>query len=40
MGFRELNDFREDLNNAKGIYKIHLIVHTSVPVLSIQNPEN
>jgi hypothetical protein len=35
MGFRELNNFSKDLNDAKGIYKIHLIVHTSVPVLSI-----
>jgi hypothetical protein len=34
MGFRELNDFTNELNNPKGIYKIHLGVHVGVPLLS------
>lgn len=34
MGFRELNDFSKDLNNAKGIYKIHGLVHVGVPLLT------
>jgi hypothetical protein len=34
MGFRELNDFSKELNNAKGIYKIHGFVHVGVPFLS------
>ena len=34
MGFRELNDFTNKLDNPNGIYKIHVVVHVGVPLLS------